>query len=130
MTTINLLKKKLIYTDDYVDVKTALNQMTDDWINDGQYCDHTVASMRDFIKLCIKKLEKDFDYEKELIEIMDKEAKNAMNKIMDNAIMQALVPNQLTEREMFKRSFKRPSNFFRLSEDQQWEIDISLGILD
>lgn len=36
----------------------------------------------------------------------------------------------MTEREMFEESFKRPSNFFKLSPRQQWEIDKRLGILD
>lgn len=36
----------------------------------------------------------------------------------------------MTEREMFEASFKRPTNFFKLSERQQWDIDSDLGILD
>lgn len=35
-----------------------------------------------------------------------------------------------TEREMFERSFQRPSNYFKLSAETQWEIDKNLGILD
>lgn len=31
---------------------------------------------------------------------------------------------------MFELSFQRPSNYFKLSEDRQWEIDKDLGILD
>ena len=31
---------------------------------------------------------------------------------------------------MFEKSFQRPSNFFKLSEERQWEIDKELGILD
>ena len=31
---------------------------------------------------------------------------------------------------MFEKSFQRPSNFFRLSGEDQWEIDKKLGILD
>ena len=31
---------------------------------------------------------------------------------------------------MFERSFQRPSNFFKLSGERQWEIDKDLGILD
>lgn len=38
--------------------------------------------------------------------------------------------NQITERQMFETSFKRPSNYFVLSESQQWEIDKVFGILD
>lgn len=37
---------------------------------------------------------------------------------------------KMTEREMFERSFCRPSNFFELSAEEQWAIDKSLGILD
>lgn len=36
----------------------------------------------------------------------------------------------MNEREMFEASFKRPSNFFKLSPERQWEIDENLGILD
>lgn len=36
----------------------------------------------------------------------------------------------MTEREMFEKSFQRPHNFFKLTEQQQWDIDKSLGILD
>lgn len=36
----------------------------------------------------------------------------------------------MTEREMFKKSFERPSNYFELSGRQRWEIDEQLGILD
>lgn len=36
----------------------------------------------------------------------------------------------MTEREMFEKSFQRPTNYFKLSERQQWDIDSSLGILD
>jgi len=35
-----------------------------------------------------------------------------------------------TEREMFETSFRRPSNYFKLSGEQQWAIDKELGILD
>ena len=31
---------------------------------------------------------------------------------------------------MFEKSFQRPSNYFKLSEERQWEIDKNLGILD
>lgn len=36
----------------------------------------------------------------------------------------------MTEREMFEKSFERPKNYFKLSAEQQWEIDKELGILD
>jgi len=36
----------------------------------------------------------------------------------------------MTEREMFEKSFERPSNYFKLSARQQWDIDAQLGILD
>lgn len=31
---------------------------------------------------------------------------------------------------MFEKSFQRPSNYFKLSPERQWEIDSDLGILD
>jgi hypothetical protein len=36
----------------------------------------------------------------------------------------------MSEREMFEQSFKRPTNFFKLSSREQWDIDKNLGILD
>jgi hypothetical protein len=36
----------------------------------------------------------------------------------------------MTEREMFEESFKRPKDYFKLSPQEQWAIDDSLGILD
>ena len=36
----------------------------------------------------------------------------------------------MNEREMLEQSFQRPTNFFFLSAEQQWEIDKQLGILD
>lgn len=36
----------------------------------------------------------------------------------------------MKEREMFEKSFERPSNYFKLSSERQYEIDKSLGILD
>jgi hypothetical protein len=34
------------------------------------------------------------------------------------------------ERAMFEKSFERPSNFMKLSPEEQWAIDKRLGILD
>lgn len=36
----------------------------------------------------------------------------------------------MTNKEMFEQSFKRPTNYFKLSPERQWEIDKELGILD
>lgn len=36
----------------------------------------------------------------------------------------------MTEREMFEKSFERPSDYFKLTEAHQWAIDSKLGILD
>jgi hypothetical protein len=36
----------------------------------------------------------------------------------------------MNQKEMFEASFQRPSNFFKLSPERQWEIDKNLGILD
>jgi len=36
----------------------------------------------------------------------------------------------MNSREMFEQSFKRPSDYFRLTAEHQWEIDARLGILD
>ena len=36
----------------------------------------------------------------------------------------------MSEKEMFSKSFNRPSNYFKLIERKQWEIDSNLEILD
>jgi hypothetical protein len=36
----------------------------------------------------------------------------------------------MTEREMFEKSFERPTNYFKLSAEERWMIDKRLGILD
>lgn len=36
----------------------------------------------------------------------------------------------MTEREMFEKSFERPSNYFELSMEERWKIDKELGILN
>ncbi|MHA1700676.1 MAG: hypothetical protein ACTSWK_00205 [Promethearchaeota archaeon] len=36
----------------------------------------------------------------------------------------------MNEREMFEKSFERPSNYFKLSGEKRWAIDEELGILD
>ena len=36
----------------------------------------------------------------------------------------------MNEQEMFEKSFERPPDFFKLSEEIRWEIDKRLGILD
>lgn len=36
----------------------------------------------------------------------------------------------MTQYDMFEKSFERPTNFFKLSPTEQWEIDAKLGILD
>jgi hypothetical protein len=37
---------------------------------------------------------------------------------------------EMTQGEMFDASFKRPSDYFQLTEAHQWAIDQRLGILD
>ena len=36
----------------------------------------------------------------------------------------------MSQKEMFELSFQRPANYFHLSNQEQWDIDKSLGILD
>ena len=36
----------------------------------------------------------------------------------------------MNEKEMFEKSFERPTNFFELDGEEQWAIDKRLGILD
>ncbi len=43
-------RREMIYTDEHKDVGDALEQMTDEWISDGNYCDKTVMDLRDELK--------------------------------------------------------------------------------
>lgn len=36
----------------------------------------------------------------------------------------------MNQKQMFEKSFERPSDYFDLSSRQQWSIDAALGILD
>lgn len=36
----------------------------------------------------------------------------------------------MDQKEMFEKSFQRPTNYFKLTPDHQWQIDSNLGILD
>ena len=36
----------------------------------------------------------------------------------------------MAEREMFEKSFVRPTNYFKLSKRQKWAVGKRLGILD
>jgi hypothetical protein len=36
----------------------------------------------------------------------------------------------MDQREMFEASFRRPPDYFQLSEQRRWAIDSDLGILD
>jgi hypothetical protein len=36
----------------------------------------------------------------------------------------------MTDKVAFEKSFKRPRNYFRRSQQEQWQIDKRLGILD
>jgi len=55
---------------------------------------------------------------------------NARN-MLEQAIYEHYKPiMEMTKEQMFEKSFERPSNYFKLSERQQWDIDSRLGILD
>jgi len=50
--------------------------------------------------------------------------------IISDGYCDKLICGNMNEREMFEKSFERPKNYFELSEERQWQIDKSLGILD
>ena len=39
---------------EHVPIKKALKIMTDEWVDDGNYCAQTVIDMRDALKKCLK----------------------------------------------------------------------------
>ena len=41
---------------EHVPIKKALKIMTDDWVDDGNYCGQTVIDMRDALKKCLKEI--------------------------------------------------------------------------
>lgn len=44
------MNERMIYTDKLCTLEEALEQLTDEWIEDGNYCDRTVIDLRDTIK--------------------------------------------------------------------------------
>lgn len=41
---------------EHVPIKKALKIMTDEWVDDGNYCAQTVIDMRDALKKCLKEI--------------------------------------------------------------------------
>lgn len=52
---------------EHVPLKKALKTMTDEWIDEGNYCAQTVIDMRDALKECLEKIDDLKDQIKELV---------------------------------------------------------------
>lgn len=51
------MKEPTIYMNgENVPLTEALKKMTDDWVDDGNYCAQTVIDMRDALKKCLKEI--------------------------------------------------------------------------
>ena len=51
------MKELMIYMNhENILLTEALNKMTDDWVDDGNYCAQTVIDLRDALKKCLKEI--------------------------------------------------------------------------
>lgn len=48
------LRRRRIYTDGKRTLRVALEQMTDEWIESGQYCDQTIMNLRDALRVALQ----------------------------------------------------------------------------
>lgn len=61
-----MTKHSIYYNDEHHSIEEALKMLTDEWIDDGNYCAQTVIDLRDALKFYIKKckkLEQQINYE-------------------------------------------------------------------
>ena len=61
-----MTKHSIYYNDEHHSIDEALKMLTDEWIDDGNYCAQTVIDLRDVLKFYInkcKKLEKQINNE-------------------------------------------------------------------
>lgn len=61
-----MTKHSIYYNDEHHSIDEALKMLTDEWIDDGNYCAQTVIDLRDVLKFYIKKckkLEQQINYE-------------------------------------------------------------------
>lgn len=94
------------------ELKKWLEKQIENMSDDGKFNQHH-AGKKSGLETVLAKIKK-VEYEKQQAKIR---ATKSFNKAMD-------------EYKMYITSFERPTNFFELSDERQWEIDKELGILD
>lgn len=70
------------------------------------------------------------DYQQAREELILKGVSREVIRFFDTVAIHSGLRPGLSQREMFDRSFERPSNFYELPEEEQWALDKRLGILD
>lgn len=56
--TKKMTKHSIYYNDEHHSIDEALKMLTDEWIDDGNYCAQTVIDLRDVLKYYIKECKK------------------------------------------------------------------------
>ena len=57
------MKKLMIYMNsENIPLTEALKKMTDEWVDDGNYCAQTVIDLRDALKKCLKDINDKDEY--------------------------------------------------------------------
>jgi len=52
----NKIKSKIYINEKNISLEQALKIMTDEWVDEGNYCAQTVIDMRDALKKCLKEI--------------------------------------------------------------------------
>jgi hypothetical protein len=53
-----MTKHSIYYNDEHHSIDEALKMLTDEWVDDGNYCAQTVIDLRDALKFYIKECKK------------------------------------------------------------------------
>ena len=52
----NKIKSKIYINEKNISLEQALKIMTDEWVDEGNYCAQTVIDMRDALEACLKEI--------------------------------------------------------------------------
>lgn len=51
-----MIKSKIYINEKNISLEQALKIMTDEWVDEGNYCAQTVIDMRDALEACLKEI--------------------------------------------------------------------------
>lgn len=101
-------------------LKEWLEKQIENMSDDGQFSRHHAGEKSGY-KTVLAKIKKiEYDKQEDALKYSEKcliTFEESFNSAMD-------------EYRMYQKSFERPTDFFQLSDEKQWEIDEELGIQD